>query len=250
MNDAGKFLKWASSVRNTREGSVRQRRWNAAAGVSALAPWCSTFIAYGLKLVGITPPADPAYSGSWLSWEGGEQVDGGYKDAKPGDLLIFDWGDGGRTDHVAAYLGGGRMIAGNNSNNTVGISSVPEGNIVGVVRPKKFGDVNKGFLDTLITGDPLTLIGTSGDAVKDTIKGALGDAADAAIPSAADVGEWLIDQLGINASAIVLNVGLVGGGAFLMYYGLSKAAGVSAPAGRVLGAIAGGPAGAAKAVAG
>jgi cell wall-associated NlpC family hydrolase len=51
-----------------------------------------------------------------------------------GDLVIFDWGDGGITDHVAIYAGKGQVIGGNQGNR---VSKVPlsRPNIVGVVRP-------------------------------------------------------------------------------------------------------------------
>lgn len=129
------LVRWAEAVEGTNEGTPRQSKWAAAAGISPSTAWCSAFVAYGLRKQGYTMPANPAYSGAWLSWSQGKKIN--YKNARPGDLLIFDWGDGGITDHVGIYKGHGQYIGGNNSNNSVGTSSVPTGNIVGVVRPVK-----------------------------------------------------------------------------------------------------------------
>lgn len=129
-----RLVNWADQVLGTNEGSPRQSKWAAAAGISPSTAWCSAFVAYGLSKQGYSLPSDPAYSGSWLNWNQGKHVKS-FKQAKPGDLLIFDWGDGGITDHVAIYAGHDQMISGNNSDNSVGKSSVPVGNIVGIVRP-------------------------------------------------------------------------------------------------------------------
>lgn len=230
MNSQQQFLRWSRATVGTREGSTRQRRWAAAAGVAWTAPWCSVWIAYGLRKAGIAPPSNPAYSGSWLDWDGGTQVEGGLRNARPGDLLIFDWGDGGITDHVGAYLGGGRMIAGNNSNNTVGTSTVPTGNLVGIVRPKEFaggGDSS----DVPVLG-AIPGVNAASDALNAGYD-ALFDAAGDVVPDAAEIAAAAIaklaDLLGINAPAIALNVALVGGGAFLVYYGVAKMAGVDEP---------------------
>lgn len=129
------LVRWAEMVEGTNEGSARQERWAKAAGIGPGTAWCSAFVAYGLRKQGYSLPSDPAYSGSWLNWKQGKKIN--YKNARPGDLLIFDWGDGGITDHVGIYIGHGQFIGGNNSANSTGRSSVPVGNIVGVVRPTK-----------------------------------------------------------------------------------------------------------------
>lgn len=220
QNAGEQFLRWATAVKGTPEGSGRQHRWNAAAGVDASAPWCSTFIAYGLQKVGISPPSSPAYSGSWLEWSGGAHIDG-MADAKPGDLLIFDWGDGGITDHVGAYLGGGQYISGNDSNDTVGVSSVPEGNIVGIVRPKGFGEVSEG-------GNPFgDVAGAVGGAAGDV----LGFAGDQASNIANSIIGALFDELTEDGPRVLLYLALVLGGATLVYYGLARSAGADKPLG-------------------
>jgi hypothetical protein len=129
------FVKWVESKVGVVEGSSEQREWADDLGYSWLLPWCSIFAATGLVEAGWPKsnlPTNPAYSGSWLSWSGGKRV--GYSEAKPGDLLIFDWGDGGITDHVAVYVGNGIKVGGN-ENDRVERDAVPASAIVGVVRP-------------------------------------------------------------------------------------------------------------------
>lgn len=225
---AQQMVHWATSVLGTREGSGRESRWAAAAGISPTTAWCSAFVAYGLRKLGIRPPSDPAYSGSWLSWSGGEKVKGGIARARPGDLLIFDWGDGGRTDHVALYTGNGRMISGNDSNNSVGSSAVPTSDIVGIVRPKAFsGKASDGGGESLLS----TVFGPTRRGFED-ITGLNFEGGESPI---ANVGAQVVDYtgklLGEKAPPILLNVGLLGGGAFLLYFGIARALGVGHPVG-------------------
>jgi cell wall-associated NlpC family hydrolase len=131
-------VQWAEAKIGTREGSGAESRWAQAAGISPTTAWCSAFVAAVLRASGVKNlPANPAYSGAWLSWKGGTNLHTtSLRQARPGDLLIFDWGDGGITDHVGIYTGRGQYVAGNNSDNSVGKAPVPTGNIVGIVRPK------------------------------------------------------------------------------------------------------------------
>lgn len=134
---AAKAVEWAKGVVGVSGGSGAVARWDAAIGSAPGIPWCSAFVSAALRQAGVKNlPSNPAYSGSWLSWKGGKNIGTSLANAKPGDLLIFDWGDGGITDHVALYAGNHQMISGNDSNDKVGTSSVPTGNLVGIVRPK------------------------------------------------------------------------------------------------------------------
>jgi uncharacterized protein (TIGR02594 family) len=126
---------WAERQVNTQEGSRKQVRWAKNVGVSASLPWCSIFVANALRKNGYKHlPSNPAYSGAWLDWKGGKKTN--LKHIKKGDIVVFDWGDGGITDHVAIYAGGGKVIGGNQSD---AVTKVPlsKGNVVGVVRPKR-----------------------------------------------------------------------------------------------------------------
>lgn len=119
------------------EGSDWQRKVAAYIGVPWEWAWCSTLTGYGLAKYGgfkkSELPSQTPYSGSWLTWSGGNRVS--YSQVQPGDLLIFDWGDGGMTDHVATYVGNGLKIGGN-ENDRVEKDAVPVSDLVGVVRPK------------------------------------------------------------------------------------------------------------------
>jgi hypothetical protein len=135
-DDRKKFVEWCLSKVGVKEYSTEHRAWAAELGYSANLPWCSIFAGYGLAYPGGfgegNLPPNPAYSGNWLGWSHGTRVS--YSNVQPGDLLIFDWGDGGLTDHVAIYTGNGLKVGGN-ENNQVEHDSVPTANIVGVVRP-------------------------------------------------------------------------------------------------------------------
>jgi hypothetical protein len=109
------LAKWATSKLGIQEGSAVQLEWSQDLGYSADTPWCSIFVATGVKEVyGLNPPANAAYSGDWETWGHDRRVS--LKGIQPGDLVIFDWGDGGMTDHIAIYVGGGQVIGGNQSN--------------------------------------------------------------------------------------------------------------------------------------
>lgn len=130
--DAAKLIKWAKKqVGDAPEGGWRHREYASKLGYGTDLPWCGIFVGYGIKFIcGLEPPSNPAYSGDWLGW--GKKVS--VSAAQPGDIVVYDWGDGGITDHVAIYIGGGQRIGGNESNN-VSQSPVDFGSAVGVVRP-------------------------------------------------------------------------------------------------------------------
>lgn len=129
----GALAGWAKSQLGTKEGSRHQRWYASQIGVSPSIPWCSVFVGVGLKHLGVKLPSNPAYSGSWLNWKGGSRVS--KSQIRPGDLVIYDWGDGGITDHVAIYTGNGQRIGGNQSNN-VTTAGASLGQAVAVIRPK------------------------------------------------------------------------------------------------------------------
>lgn len=131
-----KLVDTARKYLGTNEGSALQRRWAANLSYSASLPWCSIFVANMLLEAGVCAksnlPTNPAYSGSWIGWSRGRRVN--LSERQPGDVVVFDWGDGGITDHVAIYAGGGRHIGGNQSDQ-VNERPTPMGNIVAVIRP-------------------------------------------------------------------------------------------------------------------
>jgi cell wall-associated NlpC family hydrolase len=124
---------WAQSQLGVREGSKRQRYYASRLGLSASLPWCSIFVANGLRRQGKSLPKNPAYSGAWMNWKGGKRVK--TSQIRPGDLVIYDWGDGGITDHIAVYTGNGRVVGGNQSN-AVTRAPAKLNQAVAVIRPK------------------------------------------------------------------------------------------------------------------
>lgn len=135
--DEGKkeFLKFLeSAVGEVEGGPLHQKIVSEMHGLRDWA-WCSALVGYGLIKYGGFKleelPDNPWYSGNWLTWDEGTRVT--YAEREAADLLIFDWGDGGITDHVATYVGNGIKIGGN-ENDRVEKDAVPVGYIVGVVR--------------------------------------------------------------------------------------------------------------------
>lgn len=139
--DRASFVRWVRSKLGVDENDDEANQWVRSVmgyGSASSIPWCAIFVTVGLKRLGFTPPPSPAYSGSWLTWSQGTRVS--WSQAKPGDLLIFDWGDGGMTDHIAVYVGDGLCIGGNQRDTDSGgaVTQVPvtASSLVGVVRPK------------------------------------------------------------------------------------------------------------------
>lgn len=134
--DAKGALQFARANLGVTTGSSKELKLAASVG-GATDPWCATFVSAVLKRVGIQPPSNPSYSGAFAEdWKGGTNLNTtSLAKAKPGDILIFDWGDGGITDHTAFYAGNGQMIGGNQGPGEVSEESVPAGNVVAIVRP-------------------------------------------------------------------------------------------------------------------
>lgn len=107
-----------------------------------------------------------------------------------------------------------------------------------------------GILGTGIgVGDIASHVSPIGIAVNagEEIAGAAGEVLPSASEIASSVLEGLAKALGINAPAILLNIGLVGGGAWMIYYGVSLMAGVQEPNRKLLELAKSGPQAAAAA---
>lgn len=133
---AGRTVAWAQNNLGVTEGSARHRRWVEQTG-GVFDPWCAVFVSAAMKAAGIAPPSNPSYSGAFLSgWGGGTNIGRSMSKAIPGDIIVFDKGDGGITDHVGIYEGAGKYISGNMSNAVVEANVADYGTVVGIVRPK------------------------------------------------------------------------------------------------------------------
>jgi hypothetical protein len=130
---ADKAVRWAKNAVGVTQGSSKYNTWMAA--VDGADPWCSDFITYIMQEVcGLNiGSGNWHHSSFWLTWSNADRVS--ESSIKPGDIVVYDWGDGGETDHVALYIGGGKRIGGNESDavreNPATLSSA-----VGIVRPK------------------------------------------------------------------------------------------------------------------
>lgn len=115
------LVKLVESQKGVQEGSAQQQQYAAAAGISAAQAWCAAFVTWALKRVGITNlPSEPASVSSWESWAGGKKISTTNKrEWRIGDLLAFNG------EHIGIYIGNGRMISGNWSNQ-VAIAPVSE----------------------------------------------------------------------------------------------------------------------------
>ena len=119
------------------EGGSFHRKAAAFIGADVGWPWCSTAVGEWLhEALGYTRselPAQAPYSGSWAAWSGAKRV--AVSKRQRGDILVFDWGDGGLTDHVAIQRST-RDHVGGNQDDAVNIRTTYESAIVFVVRPR------------------------------------------------------------------------------------------------------------------
>jgi len=116
---AQKLVSFAESQKGVKQGSAKELAYARLAGISGGEAWCAAYVTWVLAKVGIAPPSGPASVADWENWSGGKNIGTDLANARPGDLLRF----GG--EHLAIYIGGGKMISGN-WNNEVAIANVSE----------------------------------------------------------------------------------------------------------------------------
>lgn len=133
-----KLLDVALKSVGQQENGPFHRKAAAFVGAAVSWPWCSTAVGYWLhQALGYERselPATAPYSGSWAAWGGGKRV--AIRKRQPGDIEVYDWGDGGLTDHVGIDKNGATHVGGN-QDDAVNIRSTYEDAIVFVVRPRK-----------------------------------------------------------------------------------------------------------------
>ncbi len=130
------LVTWAKKYVGVHEGSALQIKWANDLGYSAALPWCSIFVANGIraKFPKLSLPSNPAYSGSWASWKDGKRI--AINKRRAGDLCVYDWGDGGLTDHVAICEGKNGKRVGGNQSDAVTEEPIDAEFIVFVIRPR------------------------------------------------------------------------------------------------------------------
>ncbi|MBS1889410.1 MAG: C40 family peptidase [Actinobacteria bacterium] len=136
VGTASRAVAWAQRNLGTQQGSKKEIKWARETG-GVIDPWCAEFVGADMKAMGLPLPANPAYSGSYSEgWSGGDVVGSSLAAARVGDLLNFE------NEHIGIYLGNGRMISGNWSNE-VAEADVSEDShgLSAVIRPHYGGAV-------------------------------------------------------------------------------------------------------------
>jgi hypothetical protein len=127
---ASRAVQWAQNNLGVGEGSKRHQKWvGETEGV--FDPWCAEFVGAMLLAQGLPIPANSAYTPEYEhGWEGGKNLGSSISLAKPGDLLGYSG------EHIGVYVGGGKFISGNWSNE-VGIAdwNAPSCPLTAVMRP-------------------------------------------------------------------------------------------------------------------
>jgi len=222
---AARTIEWA--MNNLGAGLGKVRRWDSKAGFAYGTAWCGIFLANAMRAQGLPVPKGFAAATNWSTY--GASVKS-LREAQPGDILVYG------TNHVAMYLGNGRQIQGNNSNGTVGTSGVGAnlglGPITAIRRPPYKGSTGAG---SNILGDALHGAlgaipeGPAAFAAAEAAANAIGDHVPSLDNIAGEVLSGLAGDLAKSAEPLMLNIGLIAGGAFLVYYGASLIAGIQGP---------------------
>lgn len=90
---------------------------------------------------------------------------GSLADARPGDLLFFRYGRlGNEVDHVAIYIGGGKMVEAANQNAGTRVSNVPTRSLAGIRRVLG-STVGKSYNNLMeaLKGRGVNIVGNTGD---------------------------------------------------------------------------------------
>lgn len=131
--DAKGAVNWARSTLGTQEGSARQRHWAELEALGPSEPWCADWVSVNLARRGVELPENPNFSGDYSdpAWKGGTQLGTDISKAKPGDLIVY-----GADEHIAMYVGDGKVIAGNYGDEVAEYGATEDGRgISAIVRP-------------------------------------------------------------------------------------------------------------------
>lgn len=136
-----KLLQTAVKDNGAREGGAFHQAAAKFIGALLAWPWCSTSVGYWLhEALGYEReelPDQAPYSGCWLAWAGGKRIR--ISKRQDGDINIYDWGDGGMTDHVALCQRSSGQRFGANQDDAVNYRPENPEFLVAVVRPRKRG---------------------------------------------------------------------------------------------------------------
>lgn len=221
-NTAAAAVAWAR--RQLGASSRKVERWNS----QAPGEWCGVWLAAAMRAMGLKPPSGYPAAINWSSY--GTAVKPG--EEQPGDILVYG------SNHVAMYTGGGQQIQGNDQNGTVGVSGTGSGLGLGpitAIRRPPYGNVptpaERRKHERIAGEENITKKGIGGiynvPGLKQAEEVAEGEKTPGGIVG--EILSGLENLLGEKAVPIMLNVGLVGGGAFLAYFGIARMFGVAHP---------------------
>lgn len=231
---AHRTLEWTAN--NVGAGPGRIARWTHQAGFSGFVQWCGVFLGSALRAQGLKPPT--GYP-SAINWSGYGSKVNSLSEARPGDIIVYG------THHVAMYLGGGRQRQGNDQNGTVGDSGVGSslglGPITAIRRPPYRGPAG-GFPHNLGERKKVERLaaeeggkaglGLPGEEAFEKNIGQPGneaiEAGANAVKGGVDLTKSVVGALE-HPESLLLNAGLLCGGAFLVYYGAALVLGVHKP---------------------
>jgi hypothetical protein len=144
---------------------------------------------------------------------------------QPGDVIVYGY------QHVALYTGNNEMISGNWSG-TVGSSQL-ESSVAGTPITAIRRPPYKGAFEKSLIAQGKSPAEARKAKESEGLKSSLGDVVpspgEAVSTVAGEVLSGLENLLGEKAVPILLNIGLVGGGAFLAYFGVARMVGVDHP---------------------
>jgi hypothetical protein len=228
---AARGIEWAR--RNRGAGMNRIMKWTHEAGFGEEVEWCGVFLGAMLRSQGIKPPKGYPLAINWAKY--GTKVPS-LRQARPGDIIVYP-------NHVQMYLGHGQAIQGNDENNTVGVSGTLPG-IVAIRRPPWKGarDGLSAFERSLVAQGKSPKEAHQQRESEDLGEGGLGLPFEGGIPNPLspleDLEHLAAAIVGAleNPESFLLTAGLLGGGAFLVYYGAAQLLGVRRPVAAPAGA--------------
>lgn len=201
---AARGIQWAQN--NLQNDVAAVTRWNS----QAPGEWCGIFLGSLMRAQGIRPPKGYPAAANWAEF--GTKVNS-LSEAQPGDVLVYGH------QHVAMYLGNQRQIQGNDIEGKVGESGLGPGEPTAIRRPPWKGKAAEGPLEQV------------GGAVN-SAAGAVGSAFSTIThpeKTAEEVVSDLVSMLAEHAEPLMLNIALLGLGAFFIYYGAALMLGVKKP---------------------
>lgn len=221
LGTAQRAVEWTEN--NISAGARRIARWDKAAGFPKGTQWCGIFLGAAMRSQGLTPPSGYPAAVNWSTY--GTAVK--RNEIEPGDIIVYG------EHHVAMYVGSGKQIQGNDANGTVGTSGIGSslglGPITAIRRPPYKSQKSQEGKKDKEEWSSFGPLGTAEEVLTYPSRKIAGFLEDEAGSLASEVVSGIVGDVAKSAEPLMLNIGLVGGGAFLIYYGISLMAGSNEP---------------------